>query len=311
MAGMFDQFWQDQSSYDQQHPVQMVKVRVDESPNFSLPILKQNVDNINNLSRDELKDFIYRCYDSIVKNLFDKDNAQKYARVFQNIKFLDVFIEVSKDVIIDSSNLIRLNTMCYDYITLPKEMQDTTVVNRMLQLSSIINRAYIPRLCGLGLSSSLASMLLIARFSDTDLNICVKRVNFIIINQPKELMSTVMIEEILRNLYNVLVDFYRIFPYFMIDIIPEYDEYNENTLWVTEDIDKVNSRLNLAMLNILNSLPSNMIRSTLINYSEAMRMVYVGYKVRFSLRTLNESEYYRINTAIQEITYTRSDIYVP
>ena len=106
MAGMFDQFWQDQSLYDQQHPVQMVKVRVDESPNFSLPILKQNVDNINNLSRDELKDFIYRCYDSIVKNLFDKDNAQKYARVFQNIKFLDVFIEVSKDVIIDSSNLI-------------------------------------------------------------------------------------------------------------------------------------------------------------------------------------------------------------
>ena len=310
MAGMFDQFWQDQSSYDQQHPVQMVKVRVDESPNFSLPILKQNVDNINNLSRDELKDFIYRCYDSIVKNLFDKDNAQKYARVFQNIKFLDVFIEVSKDVIIDSSNLIRLNTMCYDYITLPKEMQDTTVVNRMLQLSSIINRGYIPRLCGLGLSSSLASMLLIARFSDTDLNICVKRVNFIIINQPKELMSTVMIEEILRNLYNVLVDFYRIFPYFMIDIIPEYDEYNENTLWVTEDIDKVNSRLNLAMLNILNSLPSNMIRSTLINYSEAMRMVYVGYKVRFSLRTLNESEYYRINTAIQEIAYN-SDIYVP
>ena len=310
MAGMFDQFWNEQSQYDQQHPVQMVKVRVDQSPNFSLPILKQNVDNIDNLSRDELKDFIYRCYDSIVKNLFDKDNAQKYAKVFQNIKFLDVFIEVSKEVIIDLDSLVRLNTMCYDYITLPKEMQDTTVVNRMLQLSSIINRAYIPRLCGLGLSSSLASMLLIARFSDTDLNICIKRVNFIIINQPKELMSTVMIEEILRNLYNVLVDFYRIFPYFMIDIIPEYDEYNENTLWVTEDIDEVNSRLNLAMLNILNSLPSNMIRSTLINYSEAMRMVYVGYKVRFSLRTLNESEYYRINTAIQEIAYN-SDIYVP
>ena len=113
---------------------------------------------------------------------------------------------------------------------------------------------------------------------------CVKRVDFIIITQPKELMSEKMIEEIFKILYNVMDDFHRIFPYIMMDILPEYDENNPNTFWVTDDIQEVNSTLNLAILNIIDNLPSQTIRGIILNYSEAMSMIYKNQTVRFSLR---------------------------
>ena len=94
-----------------------------------------------------------------------------------------------------------------------KDKQDTLVLNAMLKLGSIVNRANLPRLLGLGLSENLASLLLISRYSDINLNVCVKRVDFIIINQPAELMSERMIEAIFRILYDdVNYYMYRIFP---------------------------------------------------------------------------------------------------
>ena len=233
----------------------------------------------------------------------------KYIHYFQDVRFLDAFIDVLKSMdFIEKDDIVRLNTMCYHYITIPKDKQNYRVVSRMMEVSNIINRHNLPRLLGLGLSSNLASILLIARYSDIDLNVCVKRVNFIIITQPKELMSERMIEEILKILYNVLDDLVRIFPPIMMDILPDYDENNPNTLWISEDIQEVNSTLNLALLNILDNLPTQTIRSVLLNYTEAMNMVYKNYQVRFSLRCLSE-DYYRINNVINEMALNEG-IYV-
>lgn len=308
MPDVFNKFWDETKKHDADHPVLVAKVRVDESPNFNLSILKQNIDNVDSMSDVELRNFIKRCFKSIMVNLFGKE-MHKYIHYFQDVRFLDAFIDVLKSMdFIEKDDIVRLNTMCYHYITIPKDKQNYRVVSRMMEVSNIINRHNLPRLLGLGLSSNLASILLIARYSDIDLNVCVKRVNFIIITQPKELMSERMIEEILKILYNVLDDMVRIFPPIMMDILPDYDENNPNTLWISEDIQEVNSTLNLALLNILDNLPTQTIRSVLLNYTEAMNMVYKNYQVRFSLRCLSE-DYYRINNVINEMALNEG-IYV-
>ena len=308
MPDVFNKFWDETKKHDADHPVLVAKVRVDESPNFNLSILKQNIDNVDSMSDVELRNFIKRCFKSIMVNLFGKE-MPKYIHYFQDVRFLDAFIDVLKSMdFIEKDDIVRLNTMCYHYITIPKDKQNYRVVSRMMEVSNIINRHNLPRLLGLGLSSNLASILLIARYSDIDLNVCVKRVNFIIITQPKELMSERMIEEILKILYNVLDDLVRIFPPIMMDILPDYDENNPNTLWISEDIQEVNSTLNLALLNILDNLPTQTIRSVLLNYTEAMNMVYKNYQVRFSLRCLSE-DYYRINNVINEMALNEG-IYV-
>ena len=308
MSDIYKDFWEEANKYDAEHPIQVIKVRVDESPNFNLEILKQNIDHVNDMSDSELRSFIKKCFKSIMRDLFGAE-MPKYIKYFQDIRFLNAFIDVVLSLeFIDKEDIIRINTMCYHYITLPKDKQDYRVLDRMMQLSNIVNKLNIPRLLGLGLSSNLASILLIARYSDIDLNVCVKRVDFIIITQPKELMSEKMIEEIFKILYNVMDDFHRIFPYIMMDTLPEYDENNPNTFWVTDDIQEVNSTLNLAILNIIDNLPSQTIRGIILNYSEAMSMIYKNQTVRFSLRNLSE-DYYRINNIINSIAYNEH-IYV-
>lgn len=308
MSDIYKDFWEEANKYDAEHPIQVIKVRVDENPNFNLEILKQNIDHVNDMSDSELRSFIKKCFKSIMRDLFGAE-MPKYIKYFQDIRFLNAFIDVVLSLeFIDKEDIIRINTMCYHYITLPKDKQDYRVLDRMMQLSNIVNKLNIPRLLGLGLSSNLASILLIARYSDIDLNVCVKRVDFIIITQPKELMSEKMIEEIFKILYNVMDDFHRIFPYIMMDTLPEYDENNPNTFWVTDDIQEVNSTLNLAILNIIDNLPSQTIRGIILNYSEAMSMIYKNQIVRFSLRNLSE-DYYRINNIINSIAYNEH-IYV-
>lgn len=308
MSDVFERFWEEKRQHDAEHPIQVARVRVDENPNFNLAILKQNIDHVDDMTDTELRTFIQRCFKSIMINLFGNE-MPKYIHYFQDVRFLDAFIDVIKSMdFIDKDDTVRCNTMAYHYITLPKEKQDYRVMNRMMELSNIINRYNLPRLLGLGLSSNLASILLIARYSDIDLNICVKRVNFIIITQPKELMSERMIEEIFKILYNVMDDMVRIFPCIMMDVLPEYDENNPNTFCVTEDIQEVNSTLNLALLNIIDNLPSQTIRAILLNYSEAISMIYKDAPVRFSLRNLSE-DYYRINNIINEMAYNEQ-IYV-
>lgn len=308
----FDNYWQDKIQHDAQHPIEFVKLRPDLNPNFNISILKQNIDNIDDMSDSELKNFIHRSFKSILKNVFQGNESKKYVNRFSNLRFLNAFTEVVTVIqFLDPEDIVICNTLCYHYITMDKDKQDTLVLNAMLKLGSIVNRASLPRLLGLGLSENLASLLLISRYSDINLNVCVKRVDFIIINQPAELMSERMIEAIFRILYDdVNYYMYRIFPHIMMDVLPEHDDADVSTDWVDDDdIQDVNSVFNLAILNIVNSLPRKTLRDTLMNYTECMNMIYMNTPVRFSLRTIS-NDYSRINDVINEMACIEG-IYVP
>jgi len=305
----FEKYWAEKAEYDRTHLREMVKVVPANSPRFNNNILLKSIYDVPNMGNDELRSFIRNNIHVILNNIFfGSQDVNVYVQCFTDVRFLEAFIDVIVSIpTFEKDHIVKINMICYQYITLNPSNRDKMVSDRMLKISSIINRGQLPRLLGLGLSGTFANSLLIARYSDLDLNICVRRVDFAIINQPKVLMSHDMIMEIFRTLYNIMADWVKIFQYVMFDVIPEYDD-NENG-WVTPEIEEVDSTLSLVILDILNDLPSAMIRSTLLNYASGYDMVNNQKKIRFSMQRLSD-DYSRINDAVYALK-TYEGIYVP
>lgn len=302
----FDNFWNELK----QQPEELVEMvtPVIRTPNNTISLLKQTIDNIEGMTDEDLFSFTSKSYTTIIQRAF-MDNNELYISAFKNTRFLTAFISAVEKGGLDSVEVMRCNTICYHYITLPTDMKDKKISNLMLRLSGVINRQFLPGLLGLGLSNDLATIILIARHSDSDLNITHKRVNHIIITQPLELMTEEMIEMIFRKIYpDIINSMYHMMLYFMKDTIPEYDENDNRTWWVTEEISEVNAVLNLAFLNILESLPYESITHAIINYCQSIQMTNPNTPVRFSLRTLS-SDYYRISTVVENLI-ADNEIYI-
>lgn len=308
---MFDQFWKEQQEWDRKHPVEMVTL-VPARDTFTLnkSLFLQTIENVGTMSDADLRKFIQVNFRIILDNAFYGNQTAQYLSCFTDSRFIDAFNDVLSTIQwIEKDDAIKLNTIAYHYLTLPDCHKTDDDVNKMLRMSQIVNKAQIPKLLGLGLSNNLATMILLARHSDLNLNVAVKRVDFIIITQPKELMSEKMITEILRVLYDVFNQWHQVFQYMMLDVLPEYDENNSSTWWVTEDIQEVDSTLNLAMLNILDNLPSNYIRLVLADYAQGKMLTRPKAPVRFSMQHLAD-DYYRINDAVMSLQYN-DGVFVP
>jgi hypothetical protein len=308
----FEDIYKEMNILNQNNKGEMVKVipKISQSPLFNNNILLKTIRDIPNMTDGELRNFISNNFLNILNNVFYGEKAQEYIQYFTDIKFLDAFIDVLQtNQFYDNDIIVRINNICYDYLTLKTEMKNSEVINRMIRISNIINRINIPRLLGLGLRNDLVSFILIARYSSFKMNICIKRVNFIIITQPKTLMTTEMILEIFRIIYPTPEIWERIFQYFMVDVIPEYNENDVNALWVTESVEEINSRINLAILEILNEQPHHIIRGALINYAEAYRIININKPIRFTMQKLSD-DYDRINSIIQILNYDEN-ILVP
>lgn len=305
----FEQYWAEKQAYDATHMKEMVKIVPTNSPALNKSVLLQNISDIPNMTDTQLRNFIDHHFLSILNSVFSGNNINEHVKCFTDIRFLDAFIDVLQATkFFDNDVVVKINNICYDYISLnDPAKKDQNVVNRMLRISSLINKMSLPRLLGLGLNNNLALILLIARYSSFNIDICVRRVNFIIITQPKILMTQEMITEIFRILYPEANIWARIFQYFMLDVIPEYNESEPS--WVTEEIEEVNSVINLAVLDILNTEPTVTIRAALINYAEAYNMINKGKPYRFSLQRLSD-DYDRINTIVSHLMYQES-IVVP
>lgn len=306
----FEQYWVEKQAYDTTHKKEMVKVVPVNSPAFNKSVLLQSISDIPSMTDAQLRNFIDHHFISILNSVFSGNAINEHVKCFTDLRFLDAFIDVLQTAkFYENDVVVKINNICYDYISLnDPAKKDNNVVNRMLKISTLINRASLPRLLGLGLRNDLASILLIARHSSFNIDICVRRVNFIIITQPKVLMTQEMITEIFRILYSETSIWARIFQYFMLDVIPEYNENDMNS-WVTEEIEEINSVINLVVLDILNTEPTVTIRAALINYAEAYNMINKGKPYRFSLQRLSD-DYDRINAVVYHLMYQES-IVVP
>lgn len=309
---MFDNFYKECREYNDAHQVEMVKLSAPvDSPTFNKSALLQTLDDIPSMSFDELRNFVARNFNRILDNVFSGNDINEHVMCFTNVNFLDAFIVVLQQNTrfeFEANIIIKCNNISYDYISF-KDTKDPAVVSRMIAIGNIINRRTVPRLLGLGLNPDLASILAIARYSSFNLELCVKRIDDILLRQPKALMSQEMITEIFRILYAGRDIWVHVFQYFMMDVIPEYDESNPAVAWVTEDVEEINSIMNLAMLDIINTEPTGVINDVIIEYGGSYYMTNNGKPVRFSLHTISD-DYSRIRDAVIYLT-RNEDIAVP
>lgn len=307
----FEKYWEEKNAYDSANRVEMVKVVPSNSPVFNRSILLGSIYDMNNMNDSELRMFVQNSFRSILNNIFfGSKESVDYINCFTNVRFLDAFIDVVQRFInqgnyFDRDNIVKINNICYDYITFNNINKNQAVVNRMYMLANIINSAYIPRLLGLGLNSNLASLLIIARWSNLDPRVCVKRVNFIMVAQSgvKEFMTQERITQILNILYELDRDqrnYIKIFPHIMMDVLGDYDEADPATHWITDEIQEVDSTLSLAALDILNGFTDVNIRHVLVNYTESYNLVFSGNPIRFSMRRLSD-DYEKINNVVYNL----------
>ena len=305
----FEKYWEEKKAYDSANRVEMVKVVPSNSPTFNRSILLGSIYDMNNMNDSELRLFVQNSFRSILNNIFfGSKESVDYINCFTNVRFLDAFIDVIQRFIqqgnyLDRDNIVKINNICYDYITFNNGNKNPSVVNRMHMLANIINAPYIPRLLGLGLNNNLSSLLLIARWSNLDPKVCVRRVNFIIIGQPKSLMTQQTIIQLMKILYELDRDqrnFIKIFPHIMMDVLGDYDEADPSTHWITDEIQEVDSILSLAVLDILNEFTDTNIRHVLVNYTESYKLVHSNKPIRFSMRRLSD-DYEKINNVIYNL----------
>lgn len=297
----------DVAQYQQNKPlVEMCRLVPQEQIQFSKTALFQTIANINQMDDQAMLAFIERNFDKILFNVFNGSDIVNHIRLFQDTRFLDNLIKVLGQIKwFNKDQIIRLNTIAYNYITAPDNTngfhKDQAIVDRMITIGNIVNRAELPRLLGLGYSDNLANMLLIARYSDADPGIVIKRIDFIIITQPLELMSQRMITETLRILFDVFKAWPKIFSYYMEDVLVREP-------WVTDEIEEVDSTMQLSVLEILDNLPTEIIFDTLRNYANAYHLKGKNIK-RFSMQRLSD-DYYRINQAVWSLANVEN-IYIP
>lgn len=305
----FEKYWDEKKAYDASNKIEMVKVIPSNSPVFNKSILLGSIYDMHNMNDSELRMFVQNSYRSILNNIFfGSKESIDYINCFTNVRFLDAFIDVVQRLIqqgnyFDKDTIAKINNICYDYITFSNAEKNPSVITRMYTLAQIINAPYLSRLLGLGLNNNVANLLLIARWSNLNPNICVRRVNFIIIGQPKSLMTQEIIMQIMKILYELDRDqrnYIRIFPHIMMDVLGDYDDADPSTHWITDEIQEVDSTLSLAVLDILNEFTDANIRHTLVNYAESYKLLYSTKPIRFSMRRVSD-DYQKINNVIRAL----------
>ena len=269
------------------------------NPTINKEFLRYQLNNsLDNIPDAELFNLVKETYPHILETIMDNNDAQ-YIDAFMNPKFLSVFIQVLSGVQLDLLQRTCCNKLAYDYFTLKNN--DRYIKQLFYSLSKMVNRDIIPSLLSLGIPENLAIQIALARYSSTKETVNVKRVNFIITTSPKEIMTLQTIIWIYEKLFD---SFTPIFEGTMFDV---YDDEEE---WVTDDIMEIYSTISLAVLEILNNMPSVNIRKVLISYTGDFETLHSKKlsSYRFSMSALS-GDYERINNVVEALKAER--IYVP
>ena len=250
-------------------------------------ILNYNIDDIED---QELVKIISLYYKDFLNNLMVMNDA-RYIVLFQNNKFLMCLNQVlSQQSALDISDINHLNKLAYDYSVLVDH--DSYTMNLWYTIARTINRTTISKLLGLGLPDIISTELAICRYSNQDEVICTKRLNNKLIRLNRNMITEQMLVDIYCTLYTSMT------PLF---IGTMYDIYTQEELAAFgPDADIINSTINIAVMDILDTMTSPDIRKVLITYAETYGLNNNFCSVRFDISAC--PDYQRVLTVCQYLS---------
>ena len=261
------------------------------NPNINKGLLDTIINNgtLNNYSDSELYTLLSTNLRGFLLNIFERKD-HRYIKMIISDRFLKVLIQIVSNIDVDYMNRLYLNKLCYDYLTLDDEFKNSIINDLIYHLARITNKKYIPLLIGVGIPEKVACYIVLSRFSTNDEFLNVTRMNFVIMTSNIHFTEQ-MIVDIYQNLFDRVS---LLFEATMLDVPDTTEE------WYTDDIDERYSLITLAVLDILNSLPSDAIRRVLNDYVSVYHTSYFGQETRCSLRSLS-GDYERIRNIVEDM----------
>lgn len=245
---------------------------------------------LDNMSDQDLYNLVSKSYQYLLDEMFIAKNMELINFLYTNPRFIMTFNNVLSrpDIKLTYLQTVYCNRLAYDYFTARGE-KDKYIRALLVNLIKTVNRAINPSLIGLGLNEELASYLTNARYSSLKENIQVRRLNLIIMNQPSEVMTVQMLVDIYGKLFD------RITPLF--DGIM-YD-YWDSEQFMNQEMEDIYATINIAILEIVNNLPEDIMYHLLRNFHETYHMVNSDKKVRFNIYSFCKEDYPRLDYTLE------------
>lgn len=264
-------------------------INISNNPSINTNLLDTIINNgtLNNYSDEQLFTLLSSNLRGFLLNIFERKD-QRYIKMIISDRFLRVLIQVVNNIEIDYMNKIYLNKLCYDYLTLDDNSKNAIISDLIYYLAKITNKKHIPILIGLGIPEKIACYIVLSRYSTNDEFINVKRMNFVIMTANIHFTEQ-MIVDVYQNLFDRVS---QLFEATMLDVPDTTEE------WYTDEIDERYSLITLAVLDILNSLPSDAVRRVLDDYVNVYYTSYSGRETRCDLRCLS-TDYERIRNIVE------------
>ena len=263
-----------------------LSMNIYENPMISKDALRERLYNFNNYSDQDIYNTILGSITMILTEIFTNKNDKKadYLQLITNKRFLSIFIRAvdSYGPKLTYDEKIRCNKLAYEYLI--TEDNDPEIRSLFFSLSKVVNRESVSLLTSIGIPEKLADYFALARYSSQKEVVNVKRLNFLLMNSDPNLINLQMIIYIYEKLFDHILP---LFEGIMTDSIDDDADYMTDDMWL------VYSNISLAILEIVNNMPSEMIMAILRAYNETYYKLYGNVKPRFNINGISD-DYIRI-----------------
>lgn len=245
---------------------------------------------LDNLSDQELYNLVSKTYQYLLDEMFIGKNMELITFLYKNSRFIMTFANVLSrpDIKLSYLQTVYCNKLAYDFFTARGE-KDNYIRALLVNLVKIVNRSITPGLIGLGLSEEDVSYFTNARYSSVKENIQVKRLNLEIMKRSSDVMTVQMIVDIYGKLFD------RITPLF--DGVM-YD-YWPSEQFMDQEMEEVYATINVAILEIVNNLPEDIMYHLLRNFHETYHMINKDKKIRFNIYSFCKEDYPRLDYTLE------------
>lgn len=256
----------------------------------NIDYLKDKLFQLDKLSDEEVYNLICKTYSYILDEMFISKNMDLIRFLYTNSRFIMTLGNVLSrpETKLTYLQTVYCNKLAYDYFTARTE-KDDYIKALLVNLIKVVNRSVTPSLIGLGLSEELACYLTNARYSSLKENIQVRRLNTFIMNQPSTTMSVQMIVDIYGKLFD------RITPLFT-GIM--YDCWSDDQ-FVNQEMIDIYATINIALLEIVDNLPEDIMYHLLKNFYESHRLININKKLRFNIYSFCKEDYPRLDYTLE------------
>lgn len=229
---------------------------------------------------NELRKYFGEHYTFILKEIFENNDDELkllLKREDNIINFTVALQSVNTFTVLDRE---YCNILVYEYFKQKSHEHDSNLKDTYINLAKIVNREVVSRL-SVHVPPDLAALLAMAKFSTRDTNKATKRVNSIIIQQDTSFLTEQKIVDIYLSLYD------RITPLF-VGVMSDYRNPKQMGSSASENW----SMIDLAVLDILENMPTEEITKVMRSFIETLRMGYLK-QPKFSMDTVNTVDYPR------------------